>query len=263
MVLLVRNRVQDADAWKRVFDRQTAVGAAAGLTVLHVWRSVDAPDQVFFLLGVEDRARAEAFMASPESAAVGVEGRRARRRGPLPRGVPAVVLGLHVLRPGVGAEPASAGRAFSDCPAVRGRGGRPGRPPDAGTQAVAGRCDVAVHRWRGHRRARLLHRLHRGAGGGVDRRTRDARRRAHGPGVRRDVAVRLLRIAAPRDVVHSEAAASAANRRFRRRPSSGSPPSCRPCCTGPGWSSNRGSGSGPSPSPRRRRRATRRQEPET
>ena len=73
MVLLVRNRVQDADAWKRVFDRQTAVGAAAGLTVLHVWRSVDAPDQVFFLLGVQDRARAEAFMASPESAAVGVE----------------------------------------------------------------------------------------------------------------------------------------------------------------------------------------------
>ena len=73
MVLLVRNRVQDADAWKRVFDRRTAVGAAAGLTVLHVWRWVDAPDQVFFLLDVEDRARAEAFMASPESAAVGVE----------------------------------------------------------------------------------------------------------------------------------------------------------------------------------------------
>ena len=73
MVLLVRNRVKDADRWKRVFDAQAAAGTAAGLTVLHVWRSVDAPDQVFFLLEVEDRARAEAYMASPEAAAVGVE----------------------------------------------------------------------------------------------------------------------------------------------------------------------------------------------
>ena len=73
MVLLVRNRVKDADRWKRVFDAQAAAGAAAGLTVLHVWRSVDAPDQVFFLLDVEDREKAEAYMASPESAAVGVE----------------------------------------------------------------------------------------------------------------------------------------------------------------------------------------------
>ena len=73
MVLLVRNRVRDVDTWKRVFDRQTAAGAAAGLTVLNVWRSVDAADEVFFLLDVEDRARAEAYMASPEAAAVGVE----------------------------------------------------------------------------------------------------------------------------------------------------------------------------------------------
>ena len=73
MVLLVRNRVKDADRWKRVFDAQAAAGTAAGLTVLHVWRSVDAPDQVYFLLDVEDRERAEAYMASPEAAAVGVE----------------------------------------------------------------------------------------------------------------------------------------------------------------------------------------------
>ena len=73
MVLLVRNRVQDVDRWKRVFDAQAAAGTAAGLTVLHVWRSVDAPDQVFFLLHVEDRERAEAYMASPEAAAVGVQ----------------------------------------------------------------------------------------------------------------------------------------------------------------------------------------------
>ena len=73
MVLLVRNRVKDVERWKRVFDGDAAKGAAAGLTVLHVWRSVDASDEVFFLLDVEDRGRAEAFMALPESAAVGVE----------------------------------------------------------------------------------------------------------------------------------------------------------------------------------------------
>ena len=47
MVLLVRNRVKDADRWKRVFDAQAGAGAAADLTVLLVWRSVDSPDQVF------------------------------------------------------------------------------------------------------------------------------------------------------------------------------------------------------------------------
>ena len=73
MLLLVRNRVKDAVRWKSVFDAQAAAGAAAGLTVKHVWRSVDAADEVFFLLDVEDRARAEAYMASPEAAAVGVE----------------------------------------------------------------------------------------------------------------------------------------------------------------------------------------------
>ena len=73
MVLLVRNRVKDVDRWKRVFDGDAARGAAAGLKVLHVWRSVDASDEVFFLLDIEDRDRAEAFMALPESAAVGVE----------------------------------------------------------------------------------------------------------------------------------------------------------------------------------------------
>ena len=73
MVLLVRNRVKDVHRWKDVLDGDAARGAAAGLKVLHVWRSVDAPDEVFFLLDVEDRDRAEAFMALPESAALGVE----------------------------------------------------------------------------------------------------------------------------------------------------------------------------------------------
>ena len=73
MILLVRNRVKDIDHWKRVFDEQEAAGMAAGLSVKHVWRSADNPDEVFFILGVEDRASAEAYMATPEAAAVGEE----------------------------------------------------------------------------------------------------------------------------------------------------------------------------------------------
>ena len=71
MVLLVRNRVKNVDHWKRVFDEQEAGGLAAGLSVKHVWRSADNAVEVFFILGVEDRARAEAYMATPKAAAVG------------------------------------------------------------------------------------------------------------------------------------------------------------------------------------------------
>lgn len=47
MVLPVRNRVQDVDRWKRVFDGRAAAGAAAGPTVLQVWRAVEAADEIF------------------------------------------------------------------------------------------------------------------------------------------------------------------------------------------------------------------------
>lgn len=73
MILLVRNRVKDIDHWKKIFDEQEAAGLAAGLSVKYVWRSADKADEVFFILGVEDRARAEAYMATPEAAAVGEE----------------------------------------------------------------------------------------------------------------------------------------------------------------------------------------------
>lgn len=73
MLLLVRNRVKDIEHWKKVFDEQEAAGMAAGLSVERVWRSADRDNEVFFILGVEDRERAEAYMATPEAAAVGEE----------------------------------------------------------------------------------------------------------------------------------------------------------------------------------------------
>ena len=73
MVLLVRNKVNDFDQWKRVFDSQAEAARAAGLNLIQMWRSVDEAGEVFFLFEVEDRRRALAFMNAPEAASSGVE----------------------------------------------------------------------------------------------------------------------------------------------------------------------------------------------
>ena len=73
MELLVRNRVQDFDRWRRVFDAQAEAQPSAGMRLLRMWRSADDDNDVFFLMHVEDRATVEAYMGTPESAAAGVE----------------------------------------------------------------------------------------------------------------------------------------------------------------------------------------------
>ncbi len=73
MVLLVRNKVKDFDRWKRIFDSQAEAGRAAGLNLIQLWQSVDDANDIFFLLEVEDRGRAEAFMNAPEAASTGDE----------------------------------------------------------------------------------------------------------------------------------------------------------------------------------------------
>ena len=69
--LLVRNRVEDYDRWKAVFDANLEAGLAAGLTLRHLWRKLDDPEDVYFVLEVRDRAAAEAYMSTPESAESG------------------------------------------------------------------------------------------------------------------------------------------------------------------------------------------------
>jgi hypothetical protein len=73
MVLLVRNKVKDFQRWRRVFDSQAEAGRVAGLNLIQMWRSVDEANDVFFLLEVEDRDGAEAFMNAPEAASAGRE----------------------------------------------------------------------------------------------------------------------------------------------------------------------------------------------
>lgn len=55
MELLVRNKVADYGRWRRLFDEQGEAARAAGLSLRQLWRSVDDPNDVFFLFEVEDR----------------------------------------------------------------------------------------------------------------------------------------------------------------------------------------------------------------
>ena len=69
--MLVRNKVRDFDVWKAVFDGELSAVRDAGLGVVHLWRSMDDPTEVFFLLSISDMDKARAFTADPASAAAG------------------------------------------------------------------------------------------------------------------------------------------------------------------------------------------------
>lgn len=69
--MLVRNKVRDFDVWKEVLDTQQGPGQEAGLELVHLWRSIDDPNEVFFLLSISDMDRAKAYTADPEAAKVG------------------------------------------------------------------------------------------------------------------------------------------------------------------------------------------------
>ena len=69
--MLARNQVCDFDVWKRVFDEDRDRLDEAGLALVHLWRSIEDPNEVFFLLAVENVERARAFTANPRSAAAG------------------------------------------------------------------------------------------------------------------------------------------------------------------------------------------------
>ncbi len=63
--MLVRNKVGDFDVWKKVFDEGHDAAREAGLDLVHLWRSTENPNEVFFLLSVSDIDRARAFTADP------------------------------------------------------------------------------------------------------------------------------------------------------------------------------------------------------
>ena len=69
--LLCRNRVEDPERWRRVFDEELPRAEGAGLRLLALWQEVDDPQEVHFLFAVGDRAQGEAFLADPAGAEAG------------------------------------------------------------------------------------------------------------------------------------------------------------------------------------------------
>ena len=71
--MLCRNRVKDFDRWKAVFDSHSDAHRDHGLRLLNLWRDIEDPNNIFFLLEVRDIEKAKAFVNAPESARAGEE----------------------------------------------------------------------------------------------------------------------------------------------------------------------------------------------
>lgn len=69
--MLCRNRVADFSRWKAVFASHQAAHQQAGLRLLHVWRSLEEPNNVFFLFEVASMDKAREFISNPEAAKAG------------------------------------------------------------------------------------------------------------------------------------------------------------------------------------------------
>ena len=63
---VVSHSVSDFDTWKKAFDGHQAARAAAGVVGHEINRGVDDPNKLWVFLAATDRAKLEAFFASPE-----------------------------------------------------------------------------------------------------------------------------------------------------------------------------------------------------
>ena len=69
--MLCRNRVADFSRWKAVFASHQAAHQEAGLRLVHIWRSVEEPNNVFFLFEVASMDKAREFIGNPDAAKAG------------------------------------------------------------------------------------------------------------------------------------------------------------------------------------------------
>jgi hypothetical protein len=69
--LLCRNHVADFSRWKAVFSSHQAAHQDAGLQLVTIWRSLEDPNNIFFLFEVASLEKARAFIANPEAAKAG------------------------------------------------------------------------------------------------------------------------------------------------------------------------------------------------
>jgi len=71
LVMLCRNRVADFAKWKAVFASHAQAHRDAGLRLMNLWRSLEDPNNVFFLFEVTSLDKARAFISNPAAAEAG------------------------------------------------------------------------------------------------------------------------------------------------------------------------------------------------
>jgi hypothetical protein len=69
--LLCRNRVADFARWRTIFASHQTAHRNAGLRLLKLWRSLEEPNNVFFLFEVDSVEKAREFIGNPEAAKAG------------------------------------------------------------------------------------------------------------------------------------------------------------------------------------------------
>lgn len=71
--MLCRNRVKDYAKWRAVFDSHTEAHRETGFRLVNMWRSMEDPNNIFFLIEIANIDKAKEFINSPESAKAGEE----------------------------------------------------------------------------------------------------------------------------------------------------------------------------------------------
>ena len=69
--MLCRNRVAGFSQWKSVFSSHAEAHQNAGLRLASIWRSLEEPNNVFFLFEVASIEKAQEFIRNPEAATAG------------------------------------------------------------------------------------------------------------------------------------------------------------------------------------------------
>jgi hypothetical protein len=69
--MLCRNRVADFLRWRAVFASHEAAHQKAGLRLLSIWRTVEEPNNVFFMFKVASLDKARKFISNRDAAKAG------------------------------------------------------------------------------------------------------------------------------------------------------------------------------------------------
>lgn len=66
--MLCRNRVAEFSSWKAIFGSHESAHLNSGLKLVKLWRSLEDPNNIFFLFEVSNLDAARAFIGNPEAA---------------------------------------------------------------------------------------------------------------------------------------------------------------------------------------------------